>query len=164
MNSSMKLLLVVLGVVAAVFLVKMYMGRKSSEKFEGSEAAPVAEEPKVEASEPNASYKALNEDDELVGGADCFPKDKLAAQELLPTDANSQWAKVNPDGQGELGDQNFLTAGYHLGVNTVGQSLRNANLQIRSEPANPQVKVSPWQQSTIEPDNNRKSLEIACEQ
>ena len=29
------------------------------------------------------------------------------------------------------------------GVNTVGQSLRNANRQLRSEPANPQEKVSP---------------------
>jgi len=46
------------------------------------------------------------------------------------------------------------------GVNTVGQSLQNANRQLRSEPPNPQVKVSPWLQSTIEPDTDRKSLEI----
>ena len=61
---------------------------------------------------------------------------------------------------GALEDQNLLEAGYHVGVNTVGQSLRNANLQLRSEPANPQVKVSPWLQSTIDPDSNRKPLEI----
>ena len=73
---------------------------------------------------------------------------------------NSKWAQVNPVGQGELGDQNFLNAGYHVGVNTVGQTLRNANLQIRSEPPNPQLKVSPWLQSTIEPDTNRKPMEI----
>ena len=121
----------------------------------------------VEASGSNADYKSLDNNDGLVGDAapaDCFPKDQLTAQELLPSDANNQWAQVNPDGQGELGDQNFLSAGFHIGVNTVGQSLRNANLQLRSEPANPQVKVSPWQQSTIEPDNNRKPLEIGCEQ
>ena len=42
--------------------------------------------------------------------------------------------------------------------------MRNPNLQIRSEPANPQVKVSPWLQSTIEPDSNRRPLEIGgCE-
>ena len=75
-----------------------------------------------------------------------------------------KWAQVNPVGQGELGDQNFLNAGYHVGVNTVGQTLRNANLQIRSEPPNPQLKVSPWLQSTIEPDTNRKPMEIGgCE-
>ena len=50
-----------------------------------------------------------------------------------------------------------------MGIDTVGTSLRNANLQIRSEPANPQVKVSPWQQTTIEPDTNRRPLEIANE-
>ena len=95
---------------------------------------------------------------------DCFPKDQLTPEELLPGDANSTWAQVNPAGQGELGDQNFLNAGYHVGVNTVGQTLRNANLQIRSEPPNPQLKVSPWLQSTIEPDTNRKPMEIGgCE-
>ena len=90
---------------------------------------------------------------------DCFPKDQLTPAELLPGDANSKWAQVNPAGQGELKDVNFLDAGYHLGVNTVGQSLRNANRQLRSEPSNPQVKVSPWNQTTIEPDISRRPLE-----
>lgn len=91
---------------------------------------------------------------------DCFPKDQLTPAELLPGDASSKWAQSVPAGQGELGDQNFLTAGYHIGVNTVGQTLRNANRQLRSEPPNPQVKVSPWLQTTIEPDTNRRPLEI----
>ena len=91
---------------------------------------------------------------------DCFPKDQLAPSELLPSNAQNKWADVNPNGQGKLGDQNFLSAGYHFGTDTVGQSLRNANRQLRSEPANPQVKVSPWMQTTIEPDINRKPLEI----
>ena len=95
---------------------------------------------------------------------DCFPKDQLTPGELLPTDANSKWAQSVPAGQGELGDQNFLTAGHHVGVNTVGQTLRNANRQLRSEPPNPQVKVSPWLQTTIEADTNRRPLEIGgCE-
>jgi hypothetical protein len=67
---------------------------------------------------------------------------------------------MNPAGQGDVKDQNYLTAGYHVGVNTVGQTLRNANLQLRSEPPNPQVPVSPWNISTIEPDINRVPLEI----
>jgi hypothetical protein len=92
----------------------------------------------------------------------CFPKDKLSAEDLLPNDAaNSEWAQVNPAGQGDVQNQNFLSAGYHVGINSVGSTLRNANLQIRSEPPNPQVKVSPWLQSTIEPDLNRQPLEIS---
>lgn len=95
---------------------------------------------------------------------DCFPKDQLSPSELLPGSSDTQFALLNPDSQGELSDQNFLDAGYHTGINTVGQTLRNANYQVRSEPPNPQVKVSPWLQTTIEPDTNRKPLEIggAC--
>ena len=91
----------------------------------------------------------------------CFPKDIRDPSELLPKDKDSAWAKNTPMGQGELSNQNFLNAGHHVGVNTVGQSLRNANRQLRSDPPNPQVKVSPWLQSTIEPDINRRPLEIA---
>lgn len=90
----------------------------------------------------------------------CYPKDVLNAGDLLPADANSQWAQANPGGQGSLSDKNFLNAGYHVGVNTVGQSLRNANRQLRSDPPNPQTKVSPWMQTTIEPDINRKPFEV----
>ena len=92
--------------------------------------------------------------------SECYPKDVLSSVDLLPQDANSLWAQVSPSGQGSLADQNFLTSGFHIGINTVGQSLRNANRQLRSEPLNPQVKVSPWQQTTIEADINRRPLEI----
>ena len=80
--------------------------------------------------------------------------------ELLPKDSNSQWAQLNPSGKGELANVNLLKAGYHIGIDTVGQSLRNANLQIRSEPPNPQLNVGPWNASTIEPDFLRPPLEI----
>jgi hypothetical protein len=90
----------------------------------------------------------------------CYPKDVLTSAELLPKDTDSTWAQSVPAGQGSLTDQNFLNAGYHIGVNTVGQSLRNANRQLRSDPPCPQVKVSPWMQSTIEPDTNRRPMEL----
>ena len=47
---------------------------------------------------------------------------------------------MNPMGAGDVKDVSLLRAGYHIGINTVGQSLRNANLQLRSEPANPQLQ------------------------
>lgn len=84
--------------------------------------------------------------------------------ELLPkTDAaDSQWAQLNPSGKGDLANINLLKAGYHIGIDTVGQTLRNANLQIRSEPPNPQLNVGPWNQTTIEPDFMRPPLEIGA--
>jgi len=90
----------------------------------------------------------------------CFPKDVLSSSDLLPKDADSKYAQINPSGQGSLTGSNFLTAGFHVGINTVGSTLRNANLQLRSEPPNPQVKVCPWNQSTIEHDFMRRPLEI----
>ena len=80
--------------------------------------------------------------------------------ELLPKDTNSQWALLNPSGKGDLANVNLLKAGYHIGIDTIGQTLRNANLQIRSEPPNPQLSVGPWNQSTIEHDFMRPPLEI----
>jgi hypothetical protein len=82
--------------------------------------------------------------------------------DLLPKDTNSQWAQLNPSGKGELANINLLKAGYHIGIDTIGQTLRNANLQIRSEPPNPQLYVGPWMQSTIEPDFMRPPLEIGA--
>lgn len=92
--------------------------------------------------------------------AGCYPRDQLTPAELLPKDPNSVWAQQNPMGSGSLKGKNFLSAGALIGVNTVGQSLRNANWQLRSEPPNPQVPVSVFMQSTIAPDANRRNLEI----
>jgi hypothetical protein len=91
----------------------------------------------------------------------CYPRDQLTPAELLPKDTNSLWSQQNPMGSGSLKGKNFLSAGALVGINTVGQSMRNANYQLRSEPPNPQVAVSVFNQSTIEPDTNRRSLEIA---
>jgi hypothetical protein len=79
--------------------------------------------------------------------------------ELLPNDASGQWSELNPGGKGDLANVNLLKAGHHIGIDTVGQSLRNANLQLRSEPPNPQGSVGPWNQTTIEPDQMRRPLD-----
>jgi hypothetical protein len=90
---------------------------------------------------------------------ECYPKDVLSSRDLLPASADSTWAQVVPAGQGALTDQNFLTAGHHVGMNTVGNSLRNPSYDLRSELPNPQVQVSPWMQTTIGPDLMRRPLD-----
>tara|TARA_Y100001958_G_C21240069_1_gene567499 strand:+ start:2008 stop:2994 length:987 start_codon:yes stop_codon:yes gene_type:complete len=92
----------------------------------------------------------------------CFPQDTLTAEDLLPqedVDAIKQFAEESI-GDGVLKGIELLGAGYHVGVNSVGQSLRNANRQLRSEPPNPQVEVSPFLNSTIGPDLQRRPLEL----
>ncbi len=184
-NNSLLILLVVVALLLVLCYLRMNQSEIPTDAEEGfynyDEHSPVDNASNVDDTVNNVVNNALNVDaasplgtneqpkgldqNETVGNAnqlpsECYPKDVLRSADLLPRDAESKWAQASPNGQGSLSDQNFLTAGFHVGVNTVGQSLRNANYQLRSEPPNPQVKVSPWMQSTIEPDTNRKPLEI----
>jgi hypothetical protein len=135
----------------------------SAEGFANETAGAVAEEATM--SNPNVADVTGYDGPAQFGNAEapagCYPRDQLTPAELLPKDPNSVWAQQNPMGTGSLKGKNFLSAGALIGVNTVGQSLRNANLQLRSEPPNPQVAISIFNVPTIEPDINRRPLEIA---
>jgi hypothetical protein len=89
----------------------------------------------------------------------CNTQPALNPSDLLPNDKNSEWANINP-ASNDLKNLNLLNPNQLIGINTVGSSLRNANLQIRSEPAIPKVNVGPWNSSTIESDTFRRPLEI----
>jgi len=83
-------------------------------------------------------------------------------QDLLPKDMNSQWSALNPAAmnQGDILMPDLLQAGYHIGLDTIGQTLRNPNLQLRSDPIITKADVGPWNHSTIEPDYARVPLEL----
>ena len=80
--------------------------------------------------------------------------------DLLPTDQNSQWAQLNPINNGNIQTPDLLQAGYHIGLDTIGQTLKNANLQLRSDPIIQKSDVGPWNISTYEGDYGRVPLEI----
>jgi hypothetical protein len=112
----------------------------------------------------NESYRPVNESGDVSNlgqflPSECYPKDVLSSADLLPASADSTWAQVVPAGQGALTDQNFLTSGHHIGMNTIGSSLRNASHDLRTEIPNPQVQVSPWNMTTIAPDLMRRPLD-----
>ena len=90
----------------------------------------------------------------------CAEKPTLSADQLLPVQSGGEFDKLNPNGQGDLKGVNLLQAGAHIG--TVSQSLRNPNLSIRGEPANPKTNVGPWMNSTIEADDQRRGFEIGA--
>jgi hypothetical protein len=92
----------------------------------------------------------------------CLNQQVANPSDLLPHDNNSDWAAANSRGGGELSNVNLLKAGHHAGIDTVGSTLRNSNLQLRSEPPNPRTQVSPWANSTIEPNLMRVPLELGC--
>ena len=150
-------------------------GNSGSESFQQGSAGPMSGSPVVEAvppqmvSGPQPAFESNNEMFSAVSGiptpsmgvpSSCSSGNIQNPSDLLPKDTNSEWAQLNPSGKGELANINLLKAGYHIGIDTVGQTLRNANLQIRSEPANPQLYVGPWNLSTIESDFMRVPLEL----
>ena len=92
----------------------------------------------------------------------CAKQSVVDPKELLPRNGNNEFNKLNPQGSGDLKNVSLLKAGWHIGINTVGQILRNANLELRSEPPNPQLNTGPWNQSTISADVSRRPLEIGC--
>ena len=109
--------------------------KEEEEEFEGFEVGGAPSEPQGNPATDN-TVAAVNQpatgDAKVVGATatdGCYPQNQLNASDLLPADNNSKWAQVNNIGKGELGEQNFLVSGHHIGVNTVGQSLRNANRQ-----------------------------------
>jgi hypothetical protein len=172
-------LLALLGIIVVIYAMYQYSGRKgspsdgfySSENKKGSrdssamnmmtgssvaQPANPAGQNEVYASVTDIKTSSYGLPPSCSRGAISDPAD------LLPKDTNSQWAQLNPAGSADFKNVNLLKAGYNIGIDTVGSSLRNANLQVRSEPPNPTAVVSPWLNTTIEPDLMRAPLEIGC--
>jgi hypothetical protein len=142
MKSDSSTYIAVLAGVAFLFLIYNYRTKKSTSNM--TNVAP---------SSQSSAYETVQ--DQSV-------QSTAPASDLLPKDVNKQWSSMNPSGNGQLQGVNLMKAGSLIGINTVGSSLRNANLQVRSEPPNPQMNTGPWNQSTIEPDKFRTPLELHC--
>lgn len=91
-----------------------------------------------------------------------FADTTLNAEELLPSSNDPRFIALHPRGGADkLSGRNFLASKPHFGVDTQGSSLRNANRQLRSEPANPMISnLTPFNNSSIDPDMMRKELNI----
>ena len=114
--------------------------------------------------EPDSNMGSVPQNYEVGSVSDsCLPQNVLSSSDLLPQvdkEAILEFLEEGDMKDGILKGVNFLNAGFHVGVNSVGQSLRNANRQIRSEPPNPQTQMSPWQNTTMAPDLQRRPLEL----
>jgi hypothetical protein len=91
-----------------------------------------------------------------------YTETHLSSDELLPKGGlGAAWAAVNPAGMGDLKGQNFLDAGYHTNTAVAGvsQTNRNASWDVRSEYPNPQVKVGPFINTTIEANPFKRGLD-----
>jgi hypothetical protein len=129
-------------------------------------AFPVASEEDISNDESyrTVDYGQQGQNSQDIINKSCYPQTILSSKDLLPGYIKADISKFKEEaskkiGEGILDGISYLDAGFHVGVNTVGQSLRNANKQLRSEPSNPQVAVSPWLMSSIGPDLDRRPLE-----
>lgn len=154
-NDSVKFALVLLGVVLLAYAYENFITAKT-ESFES-----------IIDTTNNGATESVKQNINRLGDASqndlhaCFATDKeLTSADLLPNNEFAGWDEAHPADKGVLEDKNFLHAGHHIGINTIGQSLRNANYNLRSEPPNPQMQVSPWSQTTIGPDMSRRPMEI----
>lgn len=112
----------------------------------------------------DSSKPASYDQPESVSGSTSEYKsvDTAAPQDLLPVDKNSEFAKLNPISSGKQDLPDLLQAGSLIGIDTIGQTLKNANLQLRSDPTIQKKNVGPWNNSTFEPDLARVPLELGC--
>ena len=163
---STKHIIVFLGAVVLLFAVYNYSDQKFVVPYEPLQAEAGGRQntapPQAQGAAPGASgYTAV---DPMTGqgaappGAANLPV--ANPSDLLPRDSNNQWGSLNPAGSGDLLGQNLLSATFLTGIDTIGNTMKNANLQIRSEPPNPQLNVGPWNQSTFAPDLMRTPLEL----
>ena len=85
---------------------------------------------------------------------------KYDAKDFLPKEINDTWFDTDfSQAKNNVNDDKLInTERYVIGVNTVGQSLKNASYDIRGTVPNPKFTVSPWNNSTYEPDFNLKPL------
>lgn len=82
----------------------------------------------------------------------------LTSVDLLPVDENKDWFQVPNSEFNLMQAVDLEIPEIKIGVDTVGQSRKNATYDLRVAPQNPKFIVSPWSNSTIEPDYNTKPL------
>jgi hypothetical protein len=150
-NDILKVLLI----LAGVYFFMTYYYKEALENVGDSAvkavSVPVTEVPIAQAAPGSLAAGAPvgsaqdQQVDSVVAGST-----QLTTSDLLPKyDDASDFAKQNPVSK-ILQEQNFLQAGYHIGINTTIQSNKIPYLDIRSCPPIPKQEAGPWNQSSFE--------------
>ena len=169
---SMKLLFVLGGVVVVAYLLSNYSSAKGvlGEGLEQLKDGLGVQGPLSDSGPHGKSVhdKGGNaQPSEAVQGRhpssqSTYSENVLGASELLPKgELGASWAEVNPSAVNDLKGQNFIDAGYHTNTAIAGvsQTNRNASWDVRSEQPNPQTKVGPFLNTTIEANPFKRGLD-----
>jgi hypothetical protein len=149
--------------VAYLFLNDVMCKKGKMEGFEEKPSVPMPEETPTttEVSKTVSGYEdeplapvGYNKEISTSTGEGCNNL-KFVSTNLLPKgdvnldDTFAEFSPANLEGQNFLDSRNFT-------IGMQSQVLRNANLQLRSEPQNPTEAPCAWNQSTIAPETRRE--------
>ena len=158
-NMSFEYILGIVGVLILVFALFKYSGEKDLQLsgMQTMNTPPVINTNNNPVNVSQPVNNALSQDSSSQ-------QNVTDPSELLPSNSNG-WNGLNPNPTPGLENVSLLTAPDRNSINTVSSSLRNANLQLRSDPPNPRGNTNcPWNNSTIEGDPFRRPLEIGTPQ
>lgn len=85
----------------------------------------------------------------------CSPEELFDSDKMLPQEVNDDWFQNVPEPV-SVKNRHLINVTRPIGVNTIGNSTRNASYDLRGTIANPREVVSPFLNSSIEPDFNIK--------
>lgn len=142
-----QLLILVIIVLGLLYIGKMCMTKSPAFEY----FAPLN-------GDAGGSKETISKESKMNIGDTLGPNAQFVSSNLLPkptSDSGVGNAGFDLAPQ-NLKDINFMQI---VGTDTVNASLKNANLQLRSDPCIKRQDVSPWLNSTIECDPLRKPLE-----
>jgi len=109
------------------------------------------------------NYTGIDESDGTnaninVGNNKGSDADKYKLDDFLPKEEEKDWFETIETV--DVKNSHLINIYKPIGVNTIGSSQKNATYDIRGtdKAVCPKFVVSPWMQSSIEPDRNMKSL------
>lgn len=87
----------------------------------------------------------------------CEPEDLFDVDKYLPQEVNDDFFDLVPEPI-SVKNRHLINITKPIGINTIGSSLKNASWDLRASPGCPKFVVSPFLNSSIEPDVNLKPL------
>jgi hypothetical protein len=167
--TSQKVILLLVFLVVA-FILMYYSGSKSPvlmvPEGMGNYSAESALSPSDLTANNNIMIPSVGVPDgaqPVQGGSGYTALETADPADLLPNDVNNAWSQLNPTTQGDIRNPDLLQAGYLIGLDTIGQTLRIPNYQLRADPIIPKQNVGPWNQAPdVDPDYGRVPLDAGC--
>ncbi len=104
-------------------------------------------------------YNFFNTDNTKTINDQINKNNNLNVNDLLPKTTNNEWNWDVPTQNVTLEESNLLSSAVKkIGNNTQGNSLKNPSYDIRGNIPNPKFQVSPFNNSSYDPDTNIKSF------